>query len=1022
MRLRHLAKRACFGGNQGISARFKPRATRARGARRGIAMSSPDVGSRVVRAENKQGGTQPLHQGDGNQGVIAGNNGSQTIIRSQNVFNIPLPSMSQMAELIHGGEDVSNQPPSAAAIIEWLMLQSKVDFRGHHTSLVAQRVPGTGSWILNSTEFQAWAKPSSSLQFLWMHGILGSGKTMLSSLIIDSLEKNASADDSTACIYVYFQEVQDHGPRFAEILMCLLKQLLQQQKSADAVELLQQKYNEWRHRKVFPSPNEYLDMFRAQVAGFTSVRLIVDALDNCQNTSGENTQQKIQATLREMPSNVKILVTSRTGWLDSWNLSPEQKIRLEPTREDVDKYIITQVRSNEVIQRFVADKKNRGFEDDAVKEIAKENRGIFLLTKLHMEYLAEQKTIGDIKIALSNLPDSIPRAFEASIQKIKRNGKPDNIAQHVLTWTALALEPLNADQIRHGFAISFSDQALNEDFVPAEATLTSVCAGLATMDSKTKTICLVHESVPKYLRDHGIISQNADIEMAKMCLRYLLFEEPRQGVDRPFLRYAASYWMTHFTRGEEHVDEDAHGLLMKFFKDNTKVRIAFQTMAGAESSSWCDMTGLHAAVYFNRGLWVEQLVQEGAEINATCADGRTALHWAANSGRGDLVELLIQHSADTDIRDRNGDTPLHVAVTRSTMNCEGAVRELVQGHAQLDIRGGKGFTPLTWAIRYGPSSVAKILAESQTDVNAEDYQGWTSLREAVHEGQDKIINTLLKRGVDLNRPSHDGWTPLRHAVQKGNEPMVRRLLKSGADVNLRDADDGFTPLRWAVLYKHTSIVQLLVRKGADVNFKAKDGSTQLIEAVKSKEKTSVWTLLENGAEKDAQDTAGQTALHHATEAQLNAIIWLLVTEGVSTTLRDINGLSCLDLAVLKNDFSVVWLLCENGAKADDANEKGITALHHALCLGRLDMVRFFLDAGISVDLMDDFGFAALHHAVAKGHKEIAELLVSRGAKVDECKPEIRLEAAAQMGCQMDDDGPALQHCSLLFLSPLTTSP
>ncbi|KAK7428028.1 hypothetical protein QQZ08_005459 [Neonectria magnoliae] len=945
-------------------------------------MSSPDAGSRIVRAENKQGGTQPLHQGDGNQGVIAGNNGSQTIIRSQNVFNIPLSSMSQMTELIHGGEDASNQPPNAAAIIEWLMLQSKVDFRSHHASLVAQMVPGTGSWILGSTEFEAWSKGSSASQFLWMHGILGSGKTMLSSLIIDSLEKSSSEDDSTACIYVYFQEVQDHGPTFAEIFTSLLKHLLQQQTPGDVVEKLQSKYNEWRHRKVFPAPDEYLAMFHAQVARFTTVYLVVDALDNCQNSSRENTQQKMQSALRQMPTNVKVLVTSRSGWLDGWDLDLDQQFHLVPNREDVEKYIRTQVRSNGIIQQFVAEKVKSSFEDNVVDKIAKENRGIFLLTKLHMEYLAEQKTLGDIKIALSNLPDSIPSAFEASIQKIKRHGKPDTIAQHVLTWTALAIEPPNADQIRHSFAISYSKQMLDKDFLPAEATLTSECAGLATIDSRTKMIRLVHESVPKYLRHHGIIRQNADMEMAKMCLRYLLFEEPPQGVGRPLLNYAANHWITHFVRGEEYVDDEAQVLVMKFLKDSAKVRTAFQAMAGTDSLAWCGITGLHAAVYFNRRRWVEQLINEGVHVDDSCSDGRTALHWAANSGRGELVEVLIQHSANKDIRDRNGDTPLHVAVTRSTMNCKEVVRNLVKGNARLDIRGGKGFTPLMWAIRYGPSSVARILAENQVDVNAEDDQGWTPLRGAMLEGQGRIINILLKKGVDLNRPSSDGWTPLRHAVQKGNKLMVRRLLKKHADVNLRDTEDGYSPLRWAVLYKHTLIVQLLIEKGADVNDKAKDKSTPLIEAVKSGDKTTVWMLLENGAEPDVEDSVGWTALHHATEAHRNPAIWLLITNGASTTLRDMDGLSCLDLAVQKNDFSVVWLLCENGARADTANEKGITALHHALWLGHLDMVRFFLDTGINVDLKDHNGFAALHHAVARGHQGIVELLISRGANVN----------------------------------------
>ncbi|KAF2182132.1 hypothetical protein K469DRAFT_520620, partial [Zopfia rhizophila CBS 207.26] len=44
---------------------------------------------------------------------------------------------------------------------------------------------GTGQWLLDSKEFQTWLKTSN--QTLFCLGILGAGKTILTSIVVDDL-------------------------------------------------------------------------------------------------------------------------------------------------------------------------------------------------------------------------------------------------------------------------------------------------------------------------------------------------------------------------------------------------------------------------------------------------------------------------------------------------------------------------------------------------------------------------------------------------------------------------------------------------------------------------------------------------------------------------------------------------------------------------------------------------------------------------------------------------------------------
>jgi ankyrin repeat protein len=63
----------------------------------------------------------------------------------------------------------------------------------------------------------------------------------------------------------------------------------------------------------------------------------------------------------------------------------------------------------------------------------------------------------------------------------------------------------------------------------------------------------------------------------------------------------------------------------------------------------------HAAV-------VDYLLQKGAEINATTANGSTALLFAARFGHLAVVELLLQHKADPNIANERGATAIDWAL------------------------------------------------------------------------------------------------------------------------------------------------------------------------------------------------------------------------------------------------------------------------------------------------------------------------------------------------------------------------
>lgn len=53
---------------------------------------------------------------------------------------------------------------------------------------------------------------------------------------------------------------------------------------------------------------------------------------------------------------------------------------------------------------------------------------------------------------------------------------------------------------------------------------------------------------------------------------------------------------------------------------------------------------------------VEDLLDDGIDVNSIDLDGRTALHIAACEGHVDVVKLLVSRRANIDARDRWGST------------------------------------------------------------------------------------------------------------------------------------------------------------------------------------------------------------------------------------------------------------------------------------------------------------------------------------------------------------------------------
>ncbi len=93
---------------------------------------------------------------------------------------------------------------------------------------------------------------------------------------------------------------------------------------------------------------------------------------------------------------------------------------------------------------------------------------------------------------------------------------------------------------------------------------------------------------------------------------------------------------------------------------------------------------------------VQDLLEQGADVNVTNYKGQSALHCAAKAGFVEPVRILLDHGADVNAQDRDGDTPLHTACRSSIKNhqrLQQVVDLLIKNGAKLSAQNNRGRTP-----------------------------------------------------------------------------------------------------------------------------------------------------------------------------------------------------------------------------------------------------------------------------------------------------------------------------------------
>ncbi|KAF4415810.1 Ankyrin repeat [Fusarium acutatum] len=925
-------------------------------------------------------------------------------------------------------------------ILDWL---TTIDYGLQQSEFQKVQEPGTGSWLLNMSEYRNWLKTPG--QTLFCQGIPGVGKTILTSGLVGHLSSEFEGYSASGISYIFCNFQRQDQQTSDGLLACILKQLSASLPSLP--DCLRSLYTSHAISRTRPSSREIISTLASVISEHSRVFIIVDALDEYGSAPGARESFLVQLARLQQEFDVNLFATSRFDTAISSeirsNFLNNIKLEINAVRDDIGTYI----EGN--FNMLPSDiRQNKALRQDIIESVQESVDGMFLLARIYLKLLSYKVSETEIRNQLAMFKrgsgkgnaKALANAYEQTMARIKSQ-EPDHaiLAKRVLLWLTYARSELTIHDLQYALATRSKGRMVYKQDLPFESTIISVCAGLVAFDESNKIIRLVHYTAQEHLiqNPHELFPLTEQ-DITRTCMTHLWVDENERyrfldfdlatRSSYPLWWYSALNWGHH---GRE--SSISNHELIEFMNDEATVSLAMRNALQRFQLGYFFMRHLHIAAHFGLAELVENLLDRGAAVDIADRTGRTPLSYAAEQGYEAIMVMLLERGAEVDSQDGDipkwnyhnenaGRTPLSFATERGH---EAAVHILIANGASSSVRSKSGLTPLSYAVENKRESLVRLFLDTEPgDISIE-------LGRAVDNGHETIVRLLLEHGAEVDCSTTPGFTPLLRATRSKNEDIIRLLLANGA--NPDPLYSMSTPLLSAAVRGYDAIVRLLLETGrVEIDRPDRFGRTALSHMAQHGNETTVRTLLDMGANPNTEAQAtfigaqfynGRTPLSFAAEKGHEAIVKLLINKGATVGLRptneakstrlapisyaarnghegvirtlveigqadpdspDFKGRTPLSYAAEKGLASVVRLLLEKyKADPDHMDEDGHTPLSDAAKNGHVGIIRELLETGkVGPDSVDGWGLTPLCQAAFWGHKFVVLLLIEKGADVE----------------------------------------
>ncbi|KAL7931999.1 hypothetical protein V8C35DRAFT_308211 [Trichoderma chlorosporum] len=836
---------------------------------------------------------------------------------------------------------------------------SAISIGNHHLEKRETRAPETCEWLLNHPRFLEWEESSCS-SILWLQGSIGTGKSYLTSKVIDRyrFDNKEKIEHGEGFAYFYCNRSDPVRRNSKSIYQSYIRQLAR-------INL----YPAGIHKSIFAlyrtakeeqrglSNGECKAALSELITSYPRTTLILDALDECEPEIRHELILDLRGLVRDANRQVKVYIASRREPDIERSLGSENLVEIgtADNKNDIEKYIEQEMRRLGGSWESVS----QGVRDEVKRSITDQSDGMFRWAYLQWEQLKKFKTDQSIVGRLGKMPKSLEQAYDEIY--FQNDGFELVILQRAVKLVLCAAEPLKNEELLCAIRLevqkdSEAETALVSSGPITQYTLESICSNLIVRDSQLEVWKFPHASAAEYFEGrHKDWAGNAHEDVATLLISslidcfstwkipkvkpsymQLLWATPLEEDDylnprHPFQDYANKYWAWHARKSSN--SSQVTWVLKRFLGAEGP-----QKPSSQQYQSWCR----HVMNYYSFSPTAEihfrDLFPEEKSIFGICSLG---IHTLLEGWWDKDIDVLLVNDGDLDL--------------------------------------------LSIAAKYGHRELCSKLIDHENDVNRAFRSNMRSaLVQSLFARQFETTALLLDKGCSTTIYRH-GISLLCLAVVHVNWP-VEMLLKAGADPNIQCHKCKWgCALETAANWGKVDIAKMLINHGADVNFATEIGEygSPLAAAAAGRSDECVQLLIEHGANVNAQLQYGNydSALTAAIDGGLQDCVEILLEHGADVNLADERGVygSPLAAAAYKGWLGCVKLLIEHGADVNaHLKHKDYKSPLAAAARGRSpDCVKFLVEKGAIVNTgtqLEHGDFHSVLTAAVVGVRNDAEIL------------------------------------------------
>ncbi|PKY00544.1 hypothetical protein P168DRAFT_260038 [Aspergillus campestris IBT 28561] len=440
-------------------------------------------------------------------------------------------------------------------------------------ALEDRRVAGSCEWLNSREEYITWkSAPSTSRPIFWLTGDAGSGKSVLSSYVVNDLEENGDQ-----CSYFYFSQGSANNCSITRCLLSLAFQMGQQ--DAAVLRNLSRSYGGSQSLEQLDERTLWRKAFLGSI--FTSHSVgphywVIDAIDECRRLP------VLLSLLSKAPSHLRIFLTSRhttevhQSILSNSQMVEHYSMQEQDTIADLGIYIDSR-------KQFLPVGDNDGQQVLKTK-ILERAGGSFLWTSLVVQELESVYSEEAAEEVLNEVPADMNDLYAKMLASVPPKGL--RLARSLFIWTLLAMRPLSLDELKTAIKLDTGETVHNLPNV-----IMAICGQLIGVSYNGQVQC-IHQTAKTFLLHQDVVpsltinKSKAHSRIAELCLRSLsarFSKRAGRGARTPaassasesdIADYAALYFSDHLQRCASE-DSTAWKLLAEFLENHVLMWIEY---------------------------------------------------------------------------------------------------------------------------------------------------------------------------------------------------------------------------------------------------------------------------------------------------------------------------------------------------------------------------------------------------------------------------------------------------------------